>query len=67
MIRNYLKIAIRNLTRRKAYAFINIGGLAAGLAYCMVILLYVSNESSHRVLHGQDQRYGGHRSKGIRE
>jgi len=51
MILNYLKIAIRNLTRRKAYAFINIGGLAAGLACCMVILLYVANESSYDQYH----------------
>ncbi len=51
MIRNYLKVAIRNLTRRKAYSLINIGGLAAGLACCMVILLYVSNESRYDQYH----------------
>lgn len=47
MIKNYLKIAIRNLARKKAYSLINIGGLAAGLGCCMVILLYVANESSY--------------------
>lgn len=51
MLKNYLKIAIRNLKNRKAYAAINIGGLAAGLACCMVILLYVSNESSYDMYH----------------
>ena len=51
MFRNYLKIAIRNLNRRKAYAMINIGGLAAGLACCIVILLYVANESSYDQYH----------------
>jgi putative ABC transport system permease protein len=51
MFRNYLKIALRNLMRRKTYALINIGGLAAGLACCMVILLYVSNESSYDQYH----------------
>ena len=56
MIRNYLKIAIRNLTRRKAYALINIGGLAAGLACCIVILLYVSNESSYDQYHQDADR-----------
>jgi putative ABC transport system permease protein len=56
MIRNYLKIAIRSLTRRKAYALINIGGLAAGLACCMVILLYVSNESSYDQYHQDADR-----------
>ena len=51
MIRNYLKIAIRNLKKRKAYAVVNIGGLAAGLACCMVILLYVSNEARYDQYH----------------
>ncbi len=51
MIRNYLKVTIRNLTRRKAYSLINIGGLAAGLACCMVILLYVANESRYDQYH----------------
>ena len=36
MLKNYLKIAVRSLKRRKTYAFINIAGLAAGLACCMV-------------------------------
>ena len=56
MIRNYLKIAIRNLKRRKTYALINIGGLAAGLACCMVILLYVSHESSYDQYHRDSDR-----------
>lgn len=56
MIRNYIKIAIRNLMRGKAYTFINIGGLAAGLACCMVILLYVSNESSYDQYHQDGDR-----------
>jgi len=51
MIKNYLKIAIRCLARRKTYTLINIGGLAAGLACCMVILLYVYNESSYDRYH----------------
>jgi putative ABC transport system permease protein len=56
MIRNYFKIAIRNLTTRKAYALINIGGLAAGLACCIVILLYVSNESNYDQYHRDGDR-----------
>ena len=32
MIRNYLKIAHRNLTKNKVYSFINIGGLAVGMS-----------------------------------
>jgi putative ABC transport system permease protein len=56
MIRNYFKITIRNLKRRKAYSLINIGGLAAGLACCMVILMYVSNESSYDRYHKDADR-----------
>jgi len=56
MLKNYLKIAIRSLKRRKTYAFINIAGLAAGLACCMVMLLYVSNESSYDRYHQDADR-----------
>jgi len=41
MFRNYLKIALRNLQRNKAFAFINIAGLAVGLASFAFILEYV--------------------------
>ena len=44
MIRNYLKIAWRNITRQKAYSGINIMGLAIGIAACLLILQYVSFE-----------------------
>ncbi|WP_018620049.1 ABC transporter permease [Spirosoma luteum] len=44
MLRNYLKIAWRNLVRYKGYTFINVFGLAIGLACCLVIFLYVQDE-----------------------
>lgn len=44
MIRNYFKIAWRNLTRSKGYSAINIGGLAAGMAVAMLIGLWVYDE-----------------------
>lgn len=44
MVRNYLKIAIRNLLKNKGYAFINVFGLALGLATCLLIVLYISDE-----------------------
>ena len=47
MFRNYLTIAIRNMSRQKAYTFINISGLAVGIAACILILLYVQNELSY--------------------
>jgi putative ABC transport system permease protein len=44
MIRNYLTIAFRNLRRNKVFSFINIFGLALGLACSMLILLWVQDE-----------------------
>ena len=51
MFRNYLKITFRNLWKNKSYSFINIVGLAFGLASCIVILLYVNNELSYDTHH----------------
>jgi putative ABC transport system permease protein len=56
MLKNYLKIAVRSLKKRKSYALINIAGLAAGLACCMVILLFVDNESSYDRYHQDADR-----------
>ncbi|MES2795680.1 MAG: ABC transporter permease [Bacteroidota bacterium] len=44
MIRNYLKIAFRNLLKNKTYSFINIGGLAVGMAVAMLIGLWIHDE-----------------------
>lgn len=51
MIRNYIKIAWRNLLRNKVYALINILGLSLGLACAMLILLYVKDEVSFDRFH----------------
>src|SRR4030095_7958214 len=47
MIRNYLKIAFRNLRRNKAFSFINISGLAVGLATCLLIMFYILEEEGY--------------------
>ena len=47
MIKNYFKIAWRNITRQKGYSVINIVGLAIGVAACLLILQYVSFELSY--------------------
>ena len=47
MWRNYLTVALRSLGKNRTYAFINIFGLALGLAACMLILLYVRYETSY--------------------
>ena len=51
MIKNYLKIALRNLARHKGYSFINITGLAIGMACCILILLWVQDELSFDRFH----------------
>jgi len=47
MIKNYFKIAFRNLWRNKAFSAINIFGLAIGIATCLIIMLFVQNELSY--------------------
>ena len=47
MIRNYLTIALRNLTKRKGYSFLNIAGLTIGMTCCMFIFHHVSYEKSY--------------------
>jgi ABC-type antimicrobial peptide transport system permease subunit len=47
MLKNYFKIALRNLLRHKAYSFLNIAGLAIGLASSILILLWVRNELNY--------------------
>jgi putative ABC transport system permease protein len=51
MIRNYLKIAWRNLIKNKASSFINIGGLAVGMAVAMLIGLWIWDELSFDKYH----------------
>src|SRR6185312_8568291 len=51
MIKNYLKVAWRNLTRNKASSFINIGGLAVGMAVAMMIGLWIWDELSFNKYH----------------
>jgi putative ABC transport system permease protein len=47
MLRNYLKVALRNLFKHKAYSFLNIFGLALGMASAILILLFVRYERSY--------------------
>lgn len=56
MIRNYLKIAFRNLWRHKIFSLINIMGLAVGMTACFLIFLYVSFELSYDSFHNKADR-----------
>jgi putative ABC transport system permease protein len=51
MIKNYLKIAFRVIKKHKGYSFINITGLAVGIACCVLILLWVQDELSFDRFH----------------
>ncbi len=58
MIWNYLKITFRNIYKRKFYAFINILGLAIGIAGFLIISLYITDELSYDRYHSKaDQIY----------
>lgn len=46
MIKNYLKIAWRNLLKSKLFSFINVFGLSVGMTCCMLLLLYILSEVS---------------------
>ncbi|WP_299438473.1 ABC transporter permease [uncultured Aquimarina sp.] len=47
MIRNYIKIAWRNLLRNKVFSTINILGLSIGVAACLLITLFIADEASY--------------------
>ncbi len=51
MFKNYIKVALRNIKRHKGFSFINIGGLAFGIACCLLILRYVVFEMSYDNYH----------------
>ena len=58
MLRNYLKIALRNALRQKSYTFVNVAGLSIGLACSFFILLWVTDEISYDRFHKEgDQIY----------
>jgi ABC-type antimicrobial peptide transport system permease subunit len=56
MIKNYFKVAWRNLVKSKGYSLINIGGLAVGMAVAMLIGLWVFNELSFDTYHKNHDR-----------
>ncbi len=65
MLQSFLKIAFRNLTKRKGYALMNIAGLAIGITCCLLIFEYVAyersydrfNDNADRIFRVQDEEY----------
>lgn len=56
MIKNYLKIAYRNLIKDRVYSLINLIGLAVGMACCLFVLLYIQDEVSYDQFHSNSDR-----------
>lgn len=56
MIKNYIKVALRNTIRHKGYSFINIAGLAIGMACSIILFLYIQNELSYDRFHKNSER-----------
>src|SRR5215212_6098120 len=53
MIKNYLKVIWRNISKNKLYSFINLTGLTVGITACILIFLYVQFELSYDRYHNQ--------------
>lgn len=56
MLKNYLTIAFRTLRRHPGYAFINVAGLAVGIACCLLIVLYIQDELTYDRFHEKGDR-----------
>ncbi len=58
MFKNYLKVALRSLNKNRVYAFINILGLALGLAITILVFLFIKDETSYeKHWNGYDRIY----------
>lgn len=51
MIKNYFKVAVRNILKYKFFSAINIFGMSIGITSCLLIILYVTNELSYDTFH----------------
>ncbi|MEL6538763.1 MAG: ABC transporter permease, partial [Bacteroidota bacterium] len=56
MVKNYLKVSVRTLKKQRLHSLINVGGLALGLAACVLILLYVQFERGYDRFHEKGDR-----------
>lgn len=56
MLKNYLKVTLRTLRKQKIYSVINIFGLAVGLAFCALIMLFVQDELNYDKFHENKDR-----------
>ncbi len=59
MVKNYFKVALRNLSRNKGFTILNIAGLTLGLATCLLIAFYIADEVGY-------DRYNMHADRIVR-
>ena len=55
MLKNYLKIAVRNIKKHKGYSFINVTGLALGMSCFLLIVFFIRFENSYDNFHGKKE------------
>lgn len=54
MIKNYIKVTIRNMVRNKLFTFINIFGMSVSLACCIILFIFTKSELDFDTQHGKD-------------
>ncbi|MEQ9376088.1 MAG: FtsX-like permease family protein [Imperialibacter sp.] len=56
MLRNYLKVGVRNILKHKAFSFINVFGLAVAMSVCMLVILMLADQYSYDQFHSKKNR-----------
>lgn len=56
MFRNYVKIAWRNIVKKKTFSIINITGLSVSVAFCLLLFFYIRHEQSYDTFHAKKDR-----------
>jgi putative ABC transport system permease protein len=56
MLRNYLKVGVRNILKHKAFSFINVFGLAVAMSVCMLVILMLADQYSYDQFHSKKDR-----------
>jgi len=56
MFKSYMKIAFRNIFKFKIFSAINVMGLAVGMAVCLLMLMYIVNETNYENFHQKKDR-----------
>lgn len=65
MLRNYIKMAWRNMSRNRSFSFINVFGLAASMSVCLLIILVIQDQFAYDDFHENEERiYRIHTSNG---